>query len=188
MRRHAVYQPITVEQFLDIDFGTGRKYELIDGVIQMTTGGTPAHSRVALNVLAFLHRKLRGTGCRAYNADMGLRVDDVNCRYPDVSVYCGNPGSHEREQAERIYSDPVVLFEVLSPSTSNIDGVDKLEQYRSIASVDTIVFVDPERELSRVIQRLGPTSWRDDLFAQPHDIDLPAFKLSIPHDEIFARD
>ncbi|SEK53715.1 Endonuclease, Uma2 family (restriction endonuclease fold) [Sphingomonas palmae] len=188
MRSHAAYQPITVEQFLDIDFGTDRKYELIDGVIEMMTGGTPAHSRVAVNILAFLHRKLRGTGCRAYNADMGLRVDDVNCRYPDVSIYCGDPASREREQAERIYSDPVVLFEVLSPSTSKIDRVDKLEQYRSIASVDTIIFVDPERELSRVIQRLGPTSWRDDLFAQPHDIDLPALNLSIPHDEIFARD
>lgn len=188
MRSHAAYQPITVEQFFDIDFGTDRKYELIDGVIQMMIGGTPAHSHVSVNILAFLHRHLRGTGWRAYTGDMGLRVDDVYCRYPDVSLYCGNPASREREKAERIYSDPVVLFEVSPPSTANVDRVEKLEQYRSITSVDTIVFVDPEGELSRVVQRLGPTSWRDDLFAQPHDIDLPALALSIPHDEIFARD
>jgi len=188
MRRNALYQPITVEQFLDIDFGNDRKYELIDGVIQMMTGGTPAHARVSGNVFAFLHLSLRGTGCRAYNSDMGLRVDDTNCRYPDVSVYCGDPARRERELAERVYSDPVVLFEVSSPSTAHIDRAEKLEQYRSIASVDTIVFIDPERELSRVIQRLGPTSWRDDLFAQPHDIDLPALNLSFPHAEIFARD
>lgn len=143
----------------------------------MITGGTPAHARVSGNIFAFLHRKLRGTGYRAYNADMGLRVDDVNCCYPDVSVYCGDPASGERERAERIYSDPVVPFEVLSPSTTVTDRTEKLEQYRALPCVDTIVFVDPERELSRVVQRLAPTSWRDDLFVPPHDIDLPALNL-----------
>jgi hypothetical protein len=63
-----------------------------------------------------------------------------------------------------------------------------LAQYRALPSVDTIVFVDPQNETSRVVQRLGPASWRDDLFAQPHDVDLPALGLSIPHHEIFARD
>ena len=89
---------------------------------------------------------------------------------------------------QRAFDDPVVIVEVLSPSTSRIDENDKLASYRTLPSVDTIVFVDPERELSRVVQRLGPTSWRDDLFAQPHDVDLPSLNVTLPHDEIFARD
>lgn len=187
MRHDPLYQPITVEQFLDIDFPSDRKYELVDGVIRMMTGGTPAHSRVAGNIFGYLYVKLRGSGCRPYNSDMGVRVTDTDVRYPDVSVYCGNPASVEREQ-ERLFTDPVVLFEVLSASTVRIDEGEKLAQYRALSSVDTIVFVDPQNETSRVIQRLGPASWRDDLFAQPHDVDLPALGLSIPHHEIFARD
>lgn len=187
MRHDPLYQPITVEQFLDIDFGTDRKFELVDGVIRMMTGGTPAHSRVATNLVSFLHQRLRGTGCRAYNSDMGVRLSDQSLRYPDVSVYCGNPATPEREE-QRAFVDPVVIFEVLSASTAKIDEGTKLEGYRELRSVDTIVFVDPENELTRIVQRLGPTSWRDDLFAQPHDVALPALNLTIPHTEIFARD
>ncbi len=187
MRSDPKFQPITVEQFLDIDFGSDRKFELVDGVIHMMTGGSPAHSRVSTNILTFLQSRLRGSGCRAYNSDMGVRVSDIDARYPDVSVYCGNPASSEREKL-RIFTDPVVVIEVLSPSTTKEDLGHKLDEYRRVASVDTIAFIDPEQELTRVVQRLGPTSWRDDLFAQPHDLHLPSLALTIPHAEIFARD
>ncbi len=187
MRHDPLYRKITVDEFLAIDFGTDRKFELVDGVIRMMTGGTPAHSRVASNILIYLGTKLRGTGCRAYNSDMGVRVNDTDMRYPDVSVFCGNPATPEREEA-RAFGDPTVIVEVLSSSTAKEDQGEKLAQYRELASVDTIVFVDPSNELTRLIQRLGPTAWRDDLFAQPHDVALPSLGLTIPHTEIFARD
>ena len=187
MRRDPLYQPITVEQFLDIDFGSDRKFELVDGMIRMMTGGSPAHARVASNILVHLGANLRGKGCRAYGSDMGIRVADTNCRYPDVRVFCGRPATPEREE-QRVFSDPVVVFEVLSPSTANDDQGTKLAQYRALPSIDTIVFVDPDNELSRVVQRLGPTAWRDDLFAQPHDVELPALGLTIPHTVIFDHD
>ncbi|MGP7796659.1 Uma2 family endonuclease [Sphingomonas sp. CLY1604] len=173
--------------FLDIRFPDGPRYALIDGTIRMMAGVTPAHARVGGNILGYLYPRLRGTGCRPYNSDMGVRVDDTNLRYPDVTVFCGNPAAPEREM-ERAYPDPVVIVEVLSPSTSANDEGDKLRLYRALPSVDTIVFVDPQAETSRVVQRLGPTAWRDDLFAQPHDVALPAIGVTIPHAEIFARD
>jgi Uma2 family endonuclease len=187
MRPDPKFQPITVEQFLDIDFGSDRKFELVGGVIQMMTGGTPAHSRISTNILTFLQGRLRGSGCRAYGSDMGVRVSDIDARYPHVSVYCGNPASIEREKLQ-IFSDPVVVTEVLSPSTTKDDLGSKLDEYRQLASLDTVAFVDPDNELVRVVQRLEPTAWRDDLFAQPHDLHLPALSLVIPHNEIFARD
>ncbi len=187
MRHDPLYKKITVDEFLAIDFGTDRKFELVDGVIRMMTGGTPAHSRVASNILIYLGTKLRGTGCRAYNSDMGVCVNDTDLRYPDVSVFCGNPATPEREQ-QRVFSDPRIIFEVLSGSTAKVDQGAKLAEYRELASIDTIVFADPENELTRVVQRLGPTTWRDDMFAQPHDLHIPSLDLTIPHDEIFARD
>lgn len=187
MRPDPFYQPITVEQFLKIDFPEGRKYELVDGVIRMMTGGTPAHARVSLNIATFLRQKLRGSGCRAYGSDMGVRIGETDARYPDVSVYCGDHASHDAEK-QALFEDPVVIFEVLSPSTSKADQNEKLGEYREIGSLQTIVFVDPDNELTRVVQRLGPTSWRDDLFAQPHDVELPSINIVVPHSEIFARD
>lgn len=188
MRRYdPMFKPMTVDEFFEIDFPSDRKYELVDGIIQMMTGGTPAHARVASNILGFLYGKLSGSGCRAYNSDIGVRVSENDLRYPDVSVFCGNPATPERER-QRAFDDPVVVFEVLSPSTERDDQGIKLAEYRVLPSVDTIVHVDPMKELTRVLQRLGPTSWRDDLFAQPHDVALPALGLVLPHDAIFARD
>ena len=187
MRHDPLYQPITVDQFLAIDFGSDRKFELVDGVIHMMTGGTSAHARVATNILTFLRPKLRGTGCRPYGSDMGVEVDETNLRYPDVSIYCDNPSAPEKDSV-RAFNNPVAIFEVLSKSTANEDQGRKLDEYRRLESVDTIVFIDPDNELTRIFQRLGPESWRDDMFAQPHDVELPSLGLTVPHAEIFARD
>lgn len=187
MKNIAPYQPITADNFLRFGFPSENRYELIAGAIYKKPASCAVQIRVTDNILIYLGSKLRGSGCRPYNADMGVRVTDTDVRYPDVSVYCGNPATPERER-ERVFTDPIVIFEVLSASTVRVDEGEKLAQYRALSSVDTIVFVDPENEMSRVIQRLGPTSWRDDLFAQPHDVALPALGLSIPHGEIFARD
>lgn len=187
MRFDPKYRPITVEQFLSIDFGSDKKFELVDGVIQMMTGGTRGHSRVAGNLFAYLRNALRGSGCRPHGSDMGIRTADDNVRYPDVSVFCGRAETKERDR-DLVADDPIVLFEVLSRFTTRQDQGDKLEQYRALPSLDTIVLVDPDNELTRIVQRLGPNSWRDDLFAAPHDVELPRLGVTIPHDEIFARD
>jgi Uma2 family endonuclease len=187
MRLEPAFQPITAEQFLAMDFGSDRKFELVDGAIRMMTGGTSTHALVAANTLSFLRLKLRGTGCRPYGSDMAVRVDETNVRYPDVSVYCGDPADRDKP-AVLSFADPRVIFEVLSPSTRRVDQEGKLREYRALSSMDTIVLIDTDSERSRVHQRLGPTSWRDDIFPQPHDIDLPSLGIVLPHDEIFARD
>lgn len=187
MRHDPAYRPITADEFLAIDFGTDKKFELVDGVIQMMTGGTSLHAHVAGNIYAFLRTRLRGSGCVPFNSDMALRVSETDVRYPDIAVYCGDPMAIDK-QPRQAFDDPKVIIEILSPSTSILDQGTKLDEYRRLASVDTIVFVDPVNELTRTFQRLGPESWRDDMFAQPHDVPLPSLDLVIPCAEIFARD
>lgn len=180
------YRPITVAEFLSIDFGSDAKFELVDGVIQMMTGGTRAHSRVGGNVFAFLRVAMRGSGCRPHGPDMGIRVDDHNVRYPDVSVFCGSSetANHDRDL---VADDPVVIVEVLSPSTAQEDQGDKLQQYRALRTLETIVLIDPVLEQTRVFQRRDAVGWDDAPFAR-RDVALPRLGVVIPHDEIFARD
>ncbi len=58
----------------------------------------------------------------------------------------------------------------------------------TLPTVDTIVLVDPESERLRVLQRTGPNSWNDTMFDGPAALDLPSLNVTIPHNEIFARD
>jgi len=176
---------ITADEFLAMDFGD-KKVELIDGVIYAMTGGKRAHFRVQRNLVRYLGQELRGSGCSVY-AEFGLRLGDSTLRYPDVAIECGRPDDVENDE-DLVLKRPVVLFEVLSPSTKDRDESVKLRQYAEIDSVDTIVFVDPDAETVRIVQRLGPTSWRNELFPQAADVPLPSLNVTVPKTEIFARD
>lgn len=185
MATQPVYPLLTAEQFLEIDFGD-LKAELDNGVIHMMAGGTKRHARIQSNIIAALAPRLRGTGCAAYGPDMAARTRDRSIRYPDVSVYCGREGPEHDE--EKSAPDPRIVFEVLSDGTARTDLGIKLYEYQALASVDTIVFVDIATERLRIVQRTGPRGWSDDTYSVPIDLPLPALSLTIPHDEIFARD
>jgi Uma2 family endonuclease len=183
----AIHRRVTAEEFLEIEFGSDRRFQLIDGFIYAMAGGTPAHARVQGNLLAFLRGRLRGSGCQAYGPDMALKTTSYSIRYPDVTVYCGDPGRAENERA-KLLADPRVIFEVLSPSTRGNDQSQKLIEYKAVASIDTIVFVDPEAETIEVAQRQAGGIWPAELTRSEQSIDLPSLALQVPREEIFARD
>ena len=143
---------LAIEEFLQIDFGPDLRAELDDGFIRMMVGGTYRHARVQGNVFGFLRDRLRGSGCRPYGSDMAVKIPDKSVRYPDVTVDCA-PAPIEEARA---LMQPRVVFEVLSPSTRDQDEGVKLAEYRTLATVDTIVLVDPEAERCRLLQRTGP--------------------------------
>lgn len=187
MRVDPAYQKITADKFLAMDFGTDRKFELEDGVIVMMTGGTEAHSWVQGNIFGWLKQRLRGTGCRPYGSDMAVEVSATEVRYPDISIYCGDRPRDELSERTSL-TDPVAVVEVLSPSTATLDQGTKLEEYRRIASIRTIAFVDPVNQMCRTIERQSANGWLDHMFSGTRGIPLPALDLVVPHDEIFARD
>lgn len=179
------YPLLTAEEFLEIDFGE-RKAELDNGVIRMMAGGTARHSKVQGNIFIALGNRLRGSGCAPYNADMAARTRDRSIRYPDVSVYCGRDDLANDEK--KAFDDPRIVFEVLSAGTARTDLRIKLEEYKELPSIDTVVFVDIATERLRIVQRTGPHGWSEVIHTEPVDVKLPSIHLTIPHEEIFARD
>ncbi|WP_213981777.1 Uma2 family endonuclease [Sphingomonas sp. dw_22] len=178
------YPLLTAKEFLEIDFGE-HKAELDNGVIRMMLGGTARHAEVQTNVVSAMRQRLRGSGCKPYGPDMGVETNEGSVRYPDVSIYCGRTDSNDGEKA---FKDPRIIFEVLSAGTARTDLLVKLPEYKALASVDTIVFVDIASERVRIVQRIGPKGWNETGYDEPVDIELPALGVTIPHEEIFARD
>lgn len=186
MRHDPAYRPITATEFLEMDFGTDKKFELVGGVIYMMTGGTEPHAWVQGNIHAWLRTKLRGSNCRPYGSEMAVRISDVDVRYPDVSIYCDQPPRDTLVQA-KLLDNPTVVIEILSRTTATFDQGTKLEEYKSIPSVKTIAFVDTANEMCRTIER-HPTGWLDEMFSGRRGIPIPSLGFTIPHEEIFARD
>lgn len=174
---------LTAAEFLQIDFGPDLKAELDNGVIRMMAGGSRDHARVQANILIALGNRLRGLGYRGYGSDMAILTHDASVRYPDVTVDCGQPGD---SGADRYLSAPRVIVEVLSPSTRTIDLGSKKAEYQALSSVEAIVFVDPDAE-TVIVSARSEAGWFDSLPAR-RDVLLPTLNLTIPHEEIFARD
>lgn len=187
MRADPAYRKITADEFLAMDFGTDKRFELEDGVIVMMAGGTEAHAWVQLNILSWLRQRLRGTGCRPYGPDMAMEISATEIRYPDISIYCDQPPRDELSE-RRTLTDPCVVIEVLSPSTTTLDQGTKLEEYKRVASIRTIAFVDPINEMCRTLERQSDYGWLEHIFSSSRGIVVPSLDLTIPHAEIFARD
>lgn len=176
---------LTAEEFLEIEFPSDTKAELDNGVIRMMAGGTLNHAEIQGNIFTLLRNKLRGSGCKPFGPDMGVRTNDMALRYPDITVLCGD---RTDERDAKAVDDPRMIVEILSPSTRAIDLGIKLLEYRAIPSVTTILFVDPALETVRLIQRTGPAAWSDSDLSPGQDVPLVDLAITLPHSEIFARD
>lgn len=176
---------MTVEEFLALAL-EGRA-ELEDGVLYMMSGGTAAHSAIAANIIAALRPKLRGTGCRPMTSDFAVKTGANTVRMPDVSVYCGMPLAPERDR-DQLLGDPKVVFEILSPSTRSLDLRRKLDEYRALDGIDAIVFIDPETERARLVERTAREAWADAWLEPGATVAISSLGVTLTADEIFARD
>lgn len=180
------YRRATVREFLDMDIGDA-KAELVDGMILMMAGGTPRHAAIAANLIFSLMTRLRGTGCRPYGSDLAMQTGEASIRFPDVSVYCSDVPPPDDPKV-KLLGDPKVVFEVLSPSTASNDQITKLREYRALAGVEAIVFVDPASERVRLVDRSMADDTEAGWLPAGSDLALPMLDITLPHAEIFAED
>src|SRR5438132_1048373 len=96
------------------------------------SGGSREHAAIASNIVRHFGNRLR-QGCRVYGSDLAIFVPDGQpYRYPDASVVCGE--THFRSiEGRDCLENPIMLVEVLSPTSADFDRGTKFEQYKSIA-------------------------------------------------------
>lgn len=117
------------------------KHEYVAGEIFAMTGASDAHVTVAGNLFSLLLSHLRGGSCRVFMSDMKLRVEKANAFfYPDVFVTCDEADRSRQHFKEH----PLLIAEVLSPSTSAYDRGRKFAAYRGLPSLREYVIADPE--------------------------------------------
>lgn len=134
-------EPVTIDAFdafVEAQADTAL-FELVEGVIVMMTNPTEVHEQIAANIGAPLKLAMDARGCRSYQG--GMRVQrsddsrDTEKTRPDVVVRCGALTS-------RTYmTDPLVVIEVLSPSTIDVDRGPKLDFYKSLPTMRHIAFI-----------------------------------------------
>lgn len=181
----AVQTPVlSAEEFIAWEGGQVERHEFVNGEVFAMAGAEDRHVTVALNVAIALRAHLRGTPCRTFMSDMKLNVAAANSYfYPDVMVTCdaGDAASALVKQ------QPVLLVEVLSPSTAAYDRGDKFVHYRRIASLQEYVLVDIDTRRTDVFRKQADGLWVLHPFAAPDPIQLASVNLNIGADVLFAE-
>lgn len=177
---------ITVDEFLTLEFSgqEGFRVELDNGVISMMAGGSLHHARVQRTLIALLFIALKGSECSPFGSDIGVRTHNLSLRYPDVSILCGHDDARSNDLFE--VGDPRVVFEILSPSTRQIDLEVKLHEYCSTSSLEAIVYIDIDAEQIRHLRRRTDGGWDDDTLKSGADLAFPSLGVSLAWQDIFG--
>lgn len=118
----------------------GKRYELLEGNLQVTPAPSPLHQRVSKRLQRMLEDYFEETGRgEVFNAPIDVILTNQDVVQPDI-VLVLNP---EQVSKRGIEGAPFLLVEVLSPSTQNYDRTSKAQRYATLG-VSHFWIVDPE--------------------------------------------
>lgn len=170
-------------EYAEYEARSADKHEFVSGLILAMAGGTLEHGALAAAVVASLVGQLRGRRCRVYDSDARVRARATgDAYYPDASVVCDQLETDPDDAHSMV--NPVVLVEVLIPSTEDYDRGTKLDAYRSIESLRHIVYVAHAAERIDVWTR-GDTDWRLASYAAGDAAELAAIGCRLVVSEIY---
>ena len=109
------------------------KSEFLGGETIAMAGASREHNDIVMSLTFAVMLRLRDSACRAYGSDMRVHTTKGNYCYPDLSVVCGKPRFTDIKGD--VLLDPVVIFEVLSPTTEVLDRGEKLRGYQQTVSI-----------------------------------------------------
>lgn len=171
----------TYAEYLAVESCSESRHEFIDGVIVAMAGGSDEHNAITSQIGALLHGRTR-TGCRMYGSDQRIFIEATeHSRYPDAVIICGPP-QHPPHDPQAT-TNPLVIVEVLSPSTASNEYGPKRLDFQTLPSLQAYVLVAQDRRSVLVFQSHRPetgTRYNDGA-----SIELPGLAAPITVDEIY---
>ncbi len=176
----------TPTEYLTFERASETRHELIAGDIYAMTGASRQHNLISANLTAALINRLHGQPCEVYVSDMRVKTSATGYSYPDVVVACGTP-SFEDTHGDTLLN-PVVIIEVLSPSTELYDRSAKFQQYRTLSSLQVYILVSQESPRIEMYTRQSGDLWVLSEVKDLTDIlELWVISCALPLSEIYAR-
>jgi Uma2 family endonuclease len=171
-------KPMNVEQFLKWEERQDLRYEF-DGFQPVAmTGGTSEHSAIQRNLLIAVGTRLRGKPCQVHGSELKIEVAG-SIRYPDAFVVCT-----PIPRGATVVHDPVVVFEVLSPSTATTDRIVKNQEYRDTSSVQRYVMLEQDQQAATVFARAG-SDWFGHVMSGEEVLAMPEIGIEVPLSELY---
>ena len=171
------------------------RHEYINGELIAMSGASRAHNLITGNIFGELRTLLRGSRCETYMGDMRVSTPTTaSYFYPDVTVVCEEP-RFEDDVFDTLLN-PIILVEVLSPSTEVYDRREKFAHYRQLPSLQEYVLVAQdqvrvEHYCRQEKQETTPVTRKDWIFTDFQELEeslpLTSIQCELPLQEIYER-
>ena len=158
MTVQAEQKQYTRKEYLALEANALYKNEYRNGKIIPMTGGTTDHNRIVINICSYLHFVLKQKNAEVFAGDVRLWIPNYNIyTYPDVMVIKGEP-IYEGESKTTI-TNPLLIIEVLSQSTSSYDRGNKFRYYRSFPTFKEYILIDQYSYLIEQYVKNSENQW-----------------------------
>jgi len=175
---------MTLEEFYAWDSGDERRYELIDGVPMAMTSPANAHGTLVAKLARRLGEALDARPPCEVVVEVGIvSLTRNNTGYQaDLAVSCKRQPPDQHAMA-----NPILIVEILSPSTESHDRKVKLVDYRRIPSVHEVLLVDSTRRYCELHRRLDGDRWLVELIVDPEaGVRLESIGAELPLNQIYV--
>ena len=171
------------------------RHEYINGELIAMSGASRAHNLITINISTALHSRLRNSRCETYANEMRVSTPTTTSYfYPDVVVVCEEP-RFEDDVFDTLLN-PIILVEVLSPSTEVYDRREKFAHYRQLPSLQEYVLVAQDKVLVEHYRRqekqeTAPVTRKDWIFTHFQELEeslpLTSIQCELSLQEIYER-
>ena len=173
---------MTVDEFLRWEDGTDTRYELVGGLVVAMAPPAARHSRLAGRLGGAIDAALRSRPPCGVYTEAGIIRPDRNdtCYVADLAVSC-----EPLRPEDRLIRDPILIVEILSPSTAASDQQMKVADYRRIPSVMEILLIDSQQVFAEVLRCEGDR-WITEIVQGPGaTLSLNSVPMAVPMAELY---
>ena len=177
---------ITPQEYLALERKAEHKSEYLDGYIIAMAGASFAHNFITANLVTELNNRLKSGNCVAISSEMRVRpsAEDTYV-YPDVVVVCGEP--QFEDEAFDTLLNPIVIVEVLSPSTERRDIGEKFARYKQLDSLQEYLLVAQDNVHVEHHRRRGAQWILSHYRTLEEVLPLTSIGCEVPLRDIYAR-
>jgi Uma2 family endonuclease len=177
----------TPQEYLALERVSKEKHEYFEGKVIAMAGASLKHNDIVAHLLREIGGILKDKPCRILPSDIRIAIPSgESYMYPDATIVCGQP---ELTDAQfDTLKNPMVIFEVLSPSNEDHDRGKKFFFYRQIPSFKEYFLVDSTKPFIEVSRREENGAWKFEIIVDPDgELFIASIGVSIPIAEVYRN-
>jgi len=176
----------TQEEYLAFERQALEKHEYYKGEIFNMAGASINHNKLLMNFIGETRNFLKGKSCDVFGSDLRIHIpSNTLYTYPDAVIVCNDLETLDNE-ADTILN-PVVIIEILSPSTQSYDRGDKFMLYRSIQSLQEYILIDSLSVKVEHYTRQPNGTWLlQEWKSLPDNLFISSINFTFPLSELYS--